>query len=100
MGKRGWNLKRSQPDGDRGRSAGGRLHALRNREPLGDDSHRTMAEYWGYLAWAKLQEAEGKEGAHQIQSERGVASFAKEMAEMDEYLAEMREAANESQSAG
>jgi len=91
--KRGWNLSKGQPDGDRGRSLGGKArtsgHAL---EPI-DDSGRSHAQYWAQVGWCGMVARLGLDGAKAHMRDLGVLSFARERREYSRYLGHMREMA-------
>jgi len=86
--KRGWNLRKGQPDGDRGRRAGGRARIRVQAQSPVDDSGRSWQQYWGMVGWARLVEEHGREGASKIMADRGWKAWDKEVQAYQRYLAE------------
>jgi len=86
------NLSKGQPDGDRGRSLGGKARVKKLARLPVDDSGRSHAQYWGQLGWFRLIEKHGRKEASHIMSQRGVASFSKQYESYSRYLGELREA--------
>lgn len=95
MKRRGWNLRRGQADGDRGRQLGGQVRmATLGSEPV-DDSGRSHAQYWAQLGWMRLVARVGRKEAGRIQGQRGALAFTKERWSYSRYLGEMRRMARE-----
>lgn len=91
---KGHNLRKGHPDGDKGRRLAGGVHAARNGERL-DDSNRTLAQYYGQVAFWKLVQKLGSErAARDHMSSLGQKAWAKEMREFSHYLGLMREGIN------
>ena len=87
---RGWNLKKGQKDGDRGRRAGGRARVRTVATQPVDDSGRSMAQYWAQVGWMKLVREHGRKEAGRIQARRGYEAWNGERREYSRYLGEMR----------
>ena len=84
------NLSNGQPDGDKGRSLGGKARTRKlARQPV-DDSGRSYAQYWAQLGWWKMVQEHGREEAGRIMARRGMDGFMKERREYSRYLGEMR----------
>lgn len=84
------NLSKGQPDGDRGRSAGGKARTRKlSRLPV-DDSGRSYAQYWAQLGWFRMVQEHGREEAGRIMARRGTEAWNRERREYSRYLGEMR----------
>ena len=95
---RGDNLRRGQPDGDRGRSLGGKKRAERNTEIL-DDSGRTVAQYRAMRQWCDLVARVGRRAASREMARRGTMGWMRVRQEYSRYIGEMRALRNEPEGA-
>jgi hypothetical protein len=94
MKSRGWNLRKGQPDGDRGRRLGGKARTASYAQEPVDDSGRSRQQFYGQLGWWRLVEEHGREEAGRIQARRGALAFGQEMRSFRAYVRYMGELAH------